>query len=90
MGKVENVWGGCCVNVQAGASFLGQPVLLVPKVVPTKNTKKEDSRHQTSEKSQTYRQEIEDKHCCNHTKDRRWKIKYTRHETEDARAKDRA
>ena len=45
MGKVESVWVGCCVSVQAGASFLGQPVLLVPKVVPMKNTKKEDSGH---------------------------------------------
>ena len=51
------------MSLQAGALFLSQPVLFVPKVVPVKNTKKEDSRHQTSEKSQTYRQEIEDKHC---------------------------
>ena len=53
----------CCVSVQAGALFLDQPVLLVPKVVSAKNTRKEDSRHQRSEKSQDYRQEIEDKHC---------------------------
>ena len=79
----------CCVSVQAGALFLDQPVLLVPKVVSAKNTRKEDSRHQRSEKSQDYRQEIEDKHCWHHTEDRRWKIKNTRHQTEDARAKDR-
>ena len=51
------------MSVQAGALFLSRPVLLVPNVVPAKNAIKEDSRHQTSEKSQTYRQEIEDKLC---------------------------